>query len=150
MTSYEDLPPALFAFPGPLRDSLVAAVLSGEKTSTTGLLTEYGAVGDPLPVVGERMAVVGERMAVVDSAERPVAVLEVTGVRVPPLAGVDLAHALDEGEGFTSVAEWRAAHERYRHGPQIREVLGDPGFTVADDTPVVAERFRVVEILPTP
>ncbi|MER6780175.1 MULTISPECIES: ASCH domain-containing protein [unclassified Streptomyces] len=143
MTSYEDLPPALFAFPGPLRDSLVAAVLSGEKTSTTGLLTEYEVVGDPLPVVGERMAVM-------DSAERPVAVLEVTDVRVLPLAEVDLAHALDEGEGFTSVAEWRAAHERYWHGPQIREVLGDPGFTVADDTPVVAERFRVVEILPTP
>ncbi|MEV0986366.1 ASCH domain-containing protein [Streptomyces sp. NPDC049949] len=143
MTSCEDLPPALFAFPGPLRDSLVAAVLSGEKTSTTGLLTEYGVVGDPLPVVGERMAVM-------DSAERPVAVLEVTDVRVLPLAEVDLAHALDEGEGFTSVAEWRAAHERYWHGPQIREVLGDPGFTVADDTPVVAERFRVVEILPTP
>ncbi|MFI8263360.1 MULTISPECIES: ASCH domain-containing protein [unclassified Streptomyces] len=143
MTSYEDLPPALFAFPGPLRDSLVAAVLSGEKTSTTGLLTEYEVVGDPLPVVGERMAVM-------DSAERPVAVLEVTDVRVLPLAEVDLAHALDEGEGYASVAEWRAAHERYWHGPQIREVLGDPEFTVADDTLVVAERFRVVEILPTP
>ncbi|MFF4848909.1 ASCH domain-containing protein [Streptomyces sp. NPDC001194] len=143
MTSYEDLPPALFAFPGPLRDSLLAAVLSGEKTSTTGLLTEYEAVGDPLPVVGERMAVM-------DSAERPVAVLEVTDVRVLPLAEVDLAHALDEGEGYQSVAEWRAAHERYWHGPQIREVLGDPEFTVADDTLVVAERFRVVEVLPTP
>ncbi|MFE2547758.1 ASCH domain-containing protein [Streptomyces sp. NPDC059355] len=100
-------------------------------------------VGDPLPVVSERMAVM-------DSAERPVAVLEVTGVRVLPLAEVDLAHALDEGEGYRSVAEWRAAHERYWHGPQIREVLGDPEFTVADDTPVVAERFRVVEILPIP
>ncbi|MFE2475465.1 ASCH domain-containing protein [Streptomyces sp. NPDC059389] len=143
MTSYEDLPPALFAFPGPLRDSLVAAVLSGEKTSTTGLLTEYEAVGDPLPVVGGRMAVM-------DSAERPVAVLEVTDVRVLPLAEVDLAHALDEGEGYASVAEWRAAHERYWHGPQIREVLGDPEFTVADDTLVVAERFRVVEVLPAP
>ncbi|MFF4105209.1 ASCH domain-containing protein [Streptomyces sp. NPDC001903] len=141
MTTYEDLPPALFAFPGPLRDSLVAAVLSGEKTSTTGLLTEYEAVGDPLPVVGERMAVM-------DSAERPVAVLEVTDVRVLPLAEVDLAHALDEGEGFTSVAEWRAVHERYWHGPEIREVLGDPEFAVSDDTLVVAERFRVVEILP--
>ncbi|MFI5668921.1 ASCH domain-containing protein [Streptomyces sp. NPDC051704] len=143
MTSHEDLPPALFAFPGPLRDALVAAVLSGEKTSTTGLLTEYEVVGDPLPVVGERMAVM-------DSAERPVAVLEVTDVRVLPLAEVDLAHALDEGEGYASVAEWRAVHERYWHGPQIREVLGDPEFTVADDTMVVAERFRVVEILPAP
>lgn len=141
MTTYEDLPPALFALPGPLRDSLVAAVLSGAKTSTTGLLTEYEVAGEPLPVVGGRMAVM-------DSAERPVAVLEVTDVRVLPLGEVDLRHALDEGEGYTTVAEWRAAHERFWHGAQIREVLGDPGFTVRDDTLVVAERFRVVEILP--
>ncbi|MCL2734512.1 MAG: RNA-binding protein, partial [Actinomycetia bacterium] len=32
------LPKAEFAFPGPLRDKLLAAVLSGAKTSTTGLL----------------------------------------------------------------------------------------------------------------
>ncbi|MFB6811514.1 ASCH domain-containing protein [Streptomyces sp. NPDC056387] len=140
MTTYEDLPPALFAFPGPVRDMLVAAVLSGAKTSTTGLLTEYEAAGDPLPVVGGRMAVM-------DSAERPVAVLEVTDVRILPLAEVDLEHALDEGEGYTSVADWRDTHERYWHGPQMREVLGDPEFTVADDTLVVAERFRVVERL---
>ncbi|KJY45529.1 MULTISPECIES: ASCH domain-containing protein [unclassified Streptomyces] len=143
MTTYDDLPPALFAFPGPLRDSLVAAVLSGAKTTTTGLLTEYEVTGDPLPVVGGRMAVM-------DSAERPVAVLEVTDVRVLPLAEVDLRHALDEGEGYASVAEWRVSHERFWHGPEIREVLGDPEFTVADDTMVVAERFRVVERLQTP
>ncbi|KPI18574.1 ASCH domain protein [Actinobacteria bacterium OV450] len=140
MTTYDDLPPALFAFPGPVRDMLVAAVLSGAKTSTTGLLTEYEVAGDALPVVGGRMVVM-------DSAERPVAVLEVTDVRILPLAEVDLEHALDEGEGYTSVADWRDTHERYWHGPQMREVLGDPEFTVADDTLVVAERFRVVERL---
>lgn len=143
MTTYEDLPPALFAFPGPLRDMLVAAVLSGAKTSTTGLLADYEVTGDPLPVVGGRMAVL-------DSRDRPVAVLEVTDVRVLPLAEVDLAHAVDEGEGYASVAEWRASHERFWHGPETRELLGDPEFTVADDTVVVAERFRVVEVLPQP
>lgn len=30
-----DLPKAEFAFPGPLRDQLVAAILDGTKTSTT-------------------------------------------------------------------------------------------------------------------
>jgi uncharacterized protein YhfF len=30
-----------FAFPGPLRDQLVAAVLNGAKTTTTGLLDDY-------------------------------------------------------------------------------------------------------------
>lgn len=143
MTSYENLPPALFAFPGPLRDALVAAVLSGAKTTTTGVLADYEAAGDPLPVPGELTALL-------DSAGCPVGVLEVTDVRVLRLAEVDLRHALDEGEGFASVAEWRSAHERFWHGPQMREAVGDPHFTVDDDTPVVAERFRLVTRLPEP
>lgn len=44
---------------------------------------------------------------VIDSDDRPVAVIEMTGIRVVPLAQVDLAHVLDEGEGDTSVAQWR-------------------------------------------
>ncbi|WP_412078468.1 ASCH domain-containing protein [Streptomyces xanthophaeus] len=140
MASIDDLPPYQFAFPGPLRDQLVAAVLSGAKTSTTGLLPVYEADGEPLPEVGQRAAMV-------DSQERPVAVLEMTEVRVVRLADVDLQHALDEGEGFASVAEWRAGHEEFWHSAPLREILGDPHYTVDDDTLVVAERFRVVERL---
>ncbi|MFD3699336.1 ASCH domain-containing protein [Streptomyces sp. NPDC058646] len=140
MDSTKDLPPYLLGFPGPLRDQLVAAVLSGAKTSTTGLLPEYEAEGEPLPEAGQRALLV-------DSQEQPVAVVEVTGVRVVRLADVDLRHALDEGEGYASVAEWRAGHERFWHSAPVREVLGDPHYTVDDDTLVVAERFRVVERL---
>ncbi|OEJ31298.1 ASCH domain-containing protein [Streptomyces subrutilus] len=140
MTTHDDLPPYLLGFPGPLRDRLVAAVLSGAKTSTTGLLAGYGAEGEPLPVAGQRTALL-------DSAECPVAVLEVTDVRVLPLGKVDLEHAVAEGEGYTSVAEWRSSHEEFWHGAELRELLGDPGFTVDDDTLVVMERFRIVERL---
>ena len=45
----EDLPVAEFAFPGPLRDQLVAAILDGSKTTTTGLLVEYEREAEPLP-----------------------------------------------------------------------------------------------------
>ncbi|MFI9326473.1 ASCH domain-containing protein [Kitasatospora sp. NPDC052868] len=131
------LPVEEFAFPGPLRDRLVAAILIGAKTSTTGLLAEYRYEGVPLPQVGTRAAVV-------DSAGRPVAVTELTAVRVVPLADVDLAHAVDEGEGYTAVADWRAGHERFWHSPELRAALGDPGFTVDDGTPVILERFRLV------
>ncbi|RST15444.1 ASCH domain-containing protein [Streptomyces sp. WAC05374] len=140
MANREQLKPYLLAFPGPLRDRLVAAVLSGEKTSTTGLLVEYEAEDEELPPVGERSALI-------DSDGREVAVLELTGVRVLPLGEVDLRHALDEGEGHTSVAEWREDHERFWHSAEMREALGDPDFTVDDTTLVVAERFRVVERL---
>lgn len=131
------LPTAEFAFPGPLRDRLVAAILDGAKTSTTGLVVDYEHEGEALPAVGDRSVVV-------DSDERPVAVIEVTGVRVVPLADVDLAHVVDEGEGHTSVAEWREAHERFWHSEEMRAALGDPGFTVDDTTPAVLERFRLV------
>jgi uncharacterized protein YhfF len=90
------------------------------------------------------MPAVGDRSAVVDSAGRPVAAIEVTEVRVIRLADVDLRHAVDEGEGYASVAEWRAGHERFWHGAEMHDYLGDPDFVVDDDTPVVAERFRVL------
>jgi uncharacterized protein YhfF len=133
----EDLPIAEFAFPGPLRDQLVAAILDGTKTTTTGLVADYENEGSPLPQPGQRQAVV-------DSAGNRVAVIELTAVRVVRLADVDLAHALGEGEGYTSVAEWRAGHEEFWHSAEVRADLGDPDFTVGDDTLLVAEEFRLV------
>jgi uncharacterized protein YhfF len=128
---------AEFAFPGPLRDQLVAAIVSGAKTTTTGLVADYEHEGEPLPRPGKRAVVV-------DSAGEPVTVIETVAVRVIRLADVDLAHALGEGEGYASVADWRAGHERYWHSEQLRAALDDPSFTVDDDTLVVAEEFRLV------
>ena len=132
-----DLAIAEFAFPGPLRDQLVAAILDGSKTTTSGLVADYEHEGESLPQPGERQVVV-------DSAGRPVTVIEIVAVRVLRLKDVDLAHAIGEGEGYTSVAEWRAGHENFWHSQEMREALDDPDFTVDDDTLVVAEEFRVV------
>ena len=113
-----------------LRRRLVGAVLRGEKTATSSLRTEYEPyAGDPLPRPGERFALL-------HFDDRPVAVVETTEVRVLRVADVDLAFARDEGEGFETVADWRAAHERFWAEHDIRE-----------DTEIVAERFRVVERL---
>jgi uncharacterized protein YhfF len=133
----DDLPRAEFGFPGPLRDQLVAAILSGAKTSTSSLLVGYEREGEPLPQVGSMSAVV-------DSADRRVAVIELTSVRVVRLGDVDLQHALDEGEGDESVAQWRAGHESFWHSAEVRAELGDPEFTVNDDTLIVAQRFCLV------
>jgi uncharacterized protein YhfF len=126
-----------FAFPGPLRDQLVAAIVDGTKTTTTGLLEDYERDGEPLPRPGDREVVI-------DSAGAPVTLIEVTAVRVVRVADVDLAHAIGEGEGYGCVAEWRAGHEAFWHSAEMREYVGDPSFTVRDDTLAVATQFRVV------
>ncbi|MEU6426272.1 2'-5' RNA ligase family protein [Microbispora sp. NPDC046973] len=129
-------PVAEFAFPGPLRDRLVAAILNGDKTATAGLLADYEHYGDPLPAVGRWTALI-------DSAGRRVALLETTRVRVMPIRDVDEAFARDKGEGYETVAQWRAAHERFWTGPEMSAVLGGPP-VVDDDTLIVAERFRLL------
>lgn len=135
----DDLPKAEFEFPGPLRDQLVAAILSGAKTSTTALVLGYERENEPLPRVGQRQAVV-------DSEDRRVAVIELTEVRVVRLAAVDVQHVIDEGEGDQSVLQWRTGHESLWHSAEVRAELGDPGFTVNDDTLVLAQRFRLVHV----
>jgi len=131
------MPKAEFGFPGRLRDQLVTAILDGSKTSTTGLVVDCEHGGQPRPEIGTPAVVV-------DSDDRPVAVIEVTDVRVVSLAQVDLAHVVDEGEGDTSVAEWRAGHERFWHSAEMRAAMDDPEFTVDDETLAVLERFRVI------
>jgi uncharacterized protein YhfF len=120
--------------PGPLRDRLVAAVLSGEKTATSALRAQYDAAREPLPVAGQRRPLLG-------SSGATLATVEVVHVEVIRLGDADRRLAVDEGEGFGSVAEWRAAHEEFWR----REVLpGLPGaFTLDDETEVVVERFRL-------
>ncbi|WP_431862604.1 ASCH domain-containing protein [Micrococcus terreus] len=125
------LPREEFASPGPLRDALVAAILDGTKTSTTSLHADYASEGETLPQAGDRGVVV-------DSADQVVAVIETTAVDVVRLAEVPLEHARAEGEGHRTVAEWRRDHERF---------WAECGVAVDDDTLVVLQAFRVVEIL---
>jgi uncharacterized protein YhfF len=133
-----------FADPGPLRDELTALALAGTKTSTASLYIEYEIDGEPL-------AEPGERDLLVDSEDRPIAIVETISARVIRLADVDDQHAIDEGEGYEDAAAFRASHERYwvESGvvDRVRAHLGDPDWSIDDDTLVVAERFRIVERL---
>lgn len=134
-----------FAFPGPLRDRLVAAIIAGTKTTTTGLLADYEADYEAdCELDAEPLPRPGDRQVIIDSAGIPVALIEITDVRVVRVGDIDLPHAVGEGEGYTSVAEWRSGHERFWHSREYREYRGDPAFTVNDDTLAVAQQFRVV------
>jgi uncharacterized protein YhfF len=128
---------ARFGLPGPLRERLVAAVVSGRKTATSSLLAEWDAENDALPEVGDRLTVVA-------SDERPVGEIEITAVEVIRLGDADLGLARAEGEGFESVAEWRREHERFwreRVIPRLPAPLAAPP---TDDTRIVVERFKLL------
>ena len=132
----DHLPELELAFPGPLRDSGLAAILSGAKTAMTALLQAIEHAGEPVPQAGERFAVL-------DSAGKRAAVIELTEVRVVPISAVDDEYALAEGRGYRDRAEWRAAHEDFFRSEGIREFLGaEPEMN--DDTLVVTERFRLI------
>ena len=111
----------------PLRRQLVEAVLRGDKTATASLRSEYAPhTSEPLPSAGERCVLL-------DDADTPCGVVETLDVSVERFADVDLRFAIDEGEGFSSVQEWRSAHIRFWSGRHID-----------DDTLIVCERFRLM------
>ena len=89
----DDLPVVEFAFPAPLRDQLVAAIMAGDKTATTG-------AGRGLRARERAAAGPGLRQVVVDSAGSPVAVIETTAVRVMRLAEVDFGPRAGQGRGI--------------------------------------------------
>jgi uncharacterized protein YhfF len=135
-----------FAHPGSdLRRELTDLVLAGTKTATAGLAVEYELEGIPFPAPGVREAVI-------DADGRFVAIIETTECRVLPMAEVDDAFARDEGEGFADAAHWRVAHERFWNGylDEIRVGLGDPGWSLTDETAIVCQRFRLVERFAAP
>ncbi|RSX53719.1 RNA-binding protein [Bifidobacterium goeldii] len=137
---YENLPKAEFMTPGPERDRLVKLILDGVKTATAALLIDYTKCGDPLPRIGDRSVLV-------DSDGQDVAVLATTDVAVTRLADVTDQHALAEGEGDTTAAQWRRTHEEFWNSAEYRSYFADPTFPIDGDTLVVLERFKVAERL---
>jgi uncharacterized protein YhfF len=133
----EDLPTLELSFPGPERDSGVAAILSGEKTALTGLLQIIEHAGEPVPQPGQRFCVL-------DSAGQPAAVIELTEVRVMPISDVDDEYARAEGRGYADSAAWRSAHEEFFCSAGISEFLGATA-VIDDSTLVVTERFCLIK-----
>jgi uncharacterized protein YhfF len=114
---------------GEMQDRLNSLVLAGDKRATAGLWNE--------DYVGEDEAIdeVGERQALLDDDGKLIAILEVTRGEKVRLAEVTWEFAQAEGEGFTSIDDWRVGHEGYWTGE---------GIAVDDDTPVVCMWFDVV------
>ena len=126
-----------FGFPGPLRDQLVDAVLSGVKTATSSLLADWQRDGEQPPAAGELQTVI-------DSAGTPVAIIEILGSEVVALGAVDDRVARAEGESYQTAAGWRSAHERFWREEVFPDWEGDVP-VLDDSTLVVVEWFRLRE-----
>jgi uncharacterized protein YhfF len=124
-----------FGFPGPLRDRLVDAVLSGVKTATSSLLADWQREGEEPPAAGELQTVI-------DSAGIPVAVIEILGSEVIALGAVDDRVARAEGESYNTAAGWRSEHERFWREEVFPEWEGDVP-VLDDSTAVVVQWFRL-------
>lgn len=139
--TFRGMPVCGFAHPGSdLRRELVELVVAGTKTATASLRVEMDLDGDTIPTPGLREAVIGADGTFVG-------VIETTECRIVRMADVEDDFARDEGEGFADAADWRAAHERFWTGylDELRDRLGDPDWSLTDDTEVVCQRFRLVE-----
>lgn len=93
--------------PGELRERLNRLVVTGVKQATAGLVDlDYRAESEELEHIGERLVLI-------DSAGAPLTTVEVTAIEVVPFEDVTWEFAQAEGEGFRSIAHWRAVHRAY-------------------------------------
>jgi uncharacterized protein YhfF/GNAT superfamily N-acetyltransferase len=127
-----------------LRDKLTALAFGGGKVVTSDLLANYEIEGEPVEQPGDISILL-------DSDERPVAMIEDVRSIVIRLADMTDDDAIDEGEGYADAAAFRVSHEDHWNAfiDEVRDGLGDPTFTITDDTPIVVERFRIAAIVGT-
>ncbi len=115
-----------------MADELGALVVEGAKTATCGLLWEYEADGDPVPVPGD--------LSIITAGDgRPLCIIKTTEITVQPFNTVDARFAYDEGEGDRSYDYWREGHWRF-----FTRACERLGREASETMPVVCERFRVV------
>ncbi len=119
-----------------MADRLLALVLSGSKRATAGLVADYAADGEPLPVVGEHWIVT-------DGRDISRAVLRYTDVRTGRLDSVDDQFAWDEGEGDRTRDTWLADHRAFAERRCAAQGLTIPPGGV-DALETLFQRFAVV------
>jgi uncharacterized protein YhfF len=110
-------------------------VRKGVKTASAGLLWEWETQGASLPRIGDVEIII-------DWNSRPLAVIEMTEVRVLSFEQVDAAFAHDEGEGDRSLATWREKHWRY-----FTQRCACLNHAPTPTMPVVCQRFRLLHAM---
>jgi uncharacterized protein YhfF len=107
-------------------------VMAGIKTATSGLVWEYEADHEKLPVAGDISIVTGR-------AGVPQCVIEVTEIVIKPFDEVDEQFAFDYGEWDRTLAGWRKENWAY-----FSRVCDKLGRSPSEKMPLICQRFRVL------
>lgn len=115
-------------------NTLLNLTIQGSKTATSALKAVFTLQKHKQPQQGA--------ISVVTYGDGyPGAILETTAVETRPFNQVDEEHARLEGEGDLSLAYWREVH-----GTVFEDQLARHGKSFSGKTPVVCERFRLLDV----
>jgi signal transduction histidine kinase/uncharacterized protein YhfF len=120
----------------------IQQILGGSKTASISLAREWDLDGGPPKI--------GQRVPITDHQGNRRAVVEVTRVAVLPFGEVDEAVVTAASAGTSSLHEWMASHRAFYAGcrDEIALLLGDPGWRLTDDEPMVVTSFRLADPAP--
>jgi signal transduction histidine kinase/uncharacterized protein YhfF len=124
---------------GGLGERLLQLVLDGRKTVSVALAREWDLEGGPPRP--------GQRIPVLDASGTRRACVEVVRVTVVPFADVDDDVVVVSQAGVDTAAEWRAMQRVFYDGcrDEVALLLGEPGWRLTDDEPMVVTWFTRVE-----
>ena len=117
----------------------IARLLDGSRDVSVSLAREWEVEGG-LPRIGQRLPVL-------DHAGRRHGTLEVQRVGVVPFGEVDEIVIPYEASGAANLEEWREAQQRFWDlcRDEIALLIGEPGWRLTDEEPMVLTWFRVVD-----
>ena len=115
-----------------MADDLLAYVVSGEKTATSGMVLDFEVEAEPIPTIGEKLIVLNGK-------KDPVCIIEMIDVQKKKFKDVDEEFALKEAEGFKSLQDWRDVHWDFftRRSKAINVEL-------TDDIELACMEFKVI------
>jgi uncharacterized protein YhfF len=124
---------------GGLGERLLDMVLDGRKTVSVALAREWDLEGGPPRP--------GQRIPVLDATGTKRACVEVVRVTVVPFGDVDDDVVAASEAGVGTAEEWRAMQRVFYDGcrDEVALLLGEPGWRLTDDEPMVVTWFTRVE-----
>jgi signal transduction histidine kinase/uncharacterized protein YhfF len=133
-----------FGFQGDQGDGerSIRQILMGVKTCSVSLEREWALEGG--------VPRIGQRLPVRDYTGRQWCCVQVERVALLPFGGVGTDIVAAEASGAANVEEWRASHKAFYDGSrhELAVLLGEPGWRLTDEEPMVIIWFHVVDSEP--